>query len=316
MECYNYSPLIYAIDCENIAITGKGTLIGNGQAWWDWKNTQVAVAAEPLNTMCAEGVPVEERQFGLQNGLRPQFIQPFRCKNVLIEGITIKDGPFWTIHPVYCENIIVRGVTIRTHGPNTDGVNLDSCSGGLIEYCFFSTGDDSIALKSGMNEDGWRVGKPCENIVIRHCETIRGNGAVVIGSEMSGGVQNIYAHDMNIISNKRVIRIKSMRGRGGFVRNVYYENFNVGKALKEAIMINMKYSMNTVKHKGDRVPVFENIFIKNIHCEEAGLGLCMIGLDDQKIRNVTIENATVEKVEREPRIENVENLNIIGGNLK
>jgi polygalacturonase len=210
----------------------------------------------------------------------------------------------------------VRGVSIRTHGPNTDGVNLDSCNGGLVEYCFFRTGDDSICLKSGINEDGWRVGKPCENIVIRHCETIHGNGGVVIGSEMSGGVRNIYAHDMNLISNKRGIRIKSMRGRGGFVKNVYYENFKMGKLRDEVVIINMKYGMSTVVPKGERVPVFENIFIKNVHCEEAGTGLCMIGLDDQKIRNVTIENVTVGKVEQEPVIENVENLKIIGGNLK
>ena len=316
MECYNYSPLIYAIDCENIAITGKGTLIGNGQAWWGWKKTQIQVAAEPLNKLCAEGAPVEVRQFGIENGLRPQFIQPFRCKNVLIEGITIKDGPFWTIHPVYCENIIVRGVSIRTHGPNTDGVNLDSCNGGLVEYCFFRTGDDSICLKSGINEDGWRVGKPCENVVIRRCETIHGNGAVVIGSEMSGGVQNIYAYDMNIISNKRGIRIKSMRGRGGFVKNVYYEDFKIGKLRDDVVIINMKYGMSTVQPKGDRVPVFENIFIKNVHCEEARSGLRMIGLDDQKIRGVTIENTTVGTVAQKNHIRNVENLKIIGGNLK
>lgn len=198
MECYNYSPLIYANDCTDIAVTGAGRLIGNGQKWWHWKKRQQKAA----NELCYaeyDNIPVSERIYGTREAaLRPSYLQPINCKNVLIDGITLEDGPQWTIHPVYCENVIIRNTKVCTTGHNTDGLNPDSCRNVLIENCDFSTGDDCIAINSGMNEDGWRVNRPCENVIIRNCTMSGGHGAVVIGSAVSGGVRNIYAHNCRI----------------------------------------------------------------------------------------------------------------------
>src|SRR5581483_4362923 len=134
IEMYNYSPLIYARDCENIAITGAGYLDGNATAWWEWAKKETKEGFR----MGAEGVPVEKRVFGTpEAAIRPSFVGLVNCKNVLLEGFKIGSGPCWTIHPIYCENIIIRRVTVDTHGPNNDGMDPDSCRNILVEYCTF-----------------------------------------------------------------------------------------------------------------------------------------------------------------------------------
>ncbi len=162
-EVTNYSPLIYAYNCENIAITGPGKLFGHGKKWWPWVSKEPKTAQHIYEDMVLKNVPAEKRRFGSPDvGLRPQFISPTQCKNVLLEGFTIAEaGPFWTIQVLYCENVIARDLHLETvGGPNNDGLNLDSCKNALVEYCYFDTGDDCIALKSGINEDGRRVGRP------------------------------------------------------------------------------------------------------------------------------------------------------------
>lgn len=226
-------------------------MLGNGQHWWHWKQLQQDAA----NRLCFaenDGIPVERRVFGTeQDALRPSFIQPIRCRQVLIEGITVSDGPQWTLHPVYSENVIIRGVHVITNGHNTDGLNPDSCRNVLIEDSIFETGDDCIAINSGMNEDGWRVNKPCENIVIRNCTMKEGHGGLVIGSGMSGGVRNIYAHNCKIAGGDRGIRIKSMRGRGGYIEDVWFENIEIRDVREEAVQINMFYEYSTVVPRTD-----------------------------------------------------------------
>lgn len=292
-ECYNYSPLIYAKDCENISITGKGTLIGSGQAWWDWKNLQGSAAAE-LCYAEFNNIPPKKRIFGTEkSALRPSFIQPINCKNVLLEDFTIKDGPQWTIHPVYCENVVVRNVTVSSHGPNTDGLNPDSCKNVLIECCTFDTGDDCIALNSGINEDGWRVNKPCENVEIRNCTMTGGHGAVVIGSAMSGGVKNVYAHDCKINGTMQGIRLKSMRGRGGYVDNVKFENMQIDNVTEQAIQINMFYEYSTVMPKSNVPSEFRNIEIRNISGENNKTGIQIKGLPEKRLGNITLENISL-----------------------
>lgn len=289
-ECYNYSPLIYAKDCENISITGNGTLIGNGQAWWHWKGKQQD-AAEKLCHAELHCIPPERREFGTEeSALRPSFIQTINCKNVLLEGFTIKDGPQWTIHPVYCENVTVRDVTVSTHGHNTDGLNPDSCRNVLIEGCTFETGDDCIAINSGLNEDGWRVDKPCENIEIRNCTMTGGHGAVVIGSAMSGGVKNVYAHDCKISGTMQGIRLKSMRGRGGYVDGVRFENMQIDNVTEQAIQINMFYEFSTVVPKSNLPSDFRNIEIRNISGENNKTGIQIKGLPEHRLKNITLEN--------------------------
>ena len=298
VECYNYSPLIYANGCENIAVTGNGTLIGNGQAWWHWKKGLQQKAARELYSAQSNGLEVGERVYGTETAaLRPSFIQPINCKNVLLEGFTIKDGPMWTIHPVYCENVIVRNVDVLTTGPNTDGLNPDSCRNVLIENCTFETGDDCIAINSGMNEDGWRVNRPCENIEIRNCRMTGGHGGVVIGSAMSGGVENIYFHDCEISGTMQGIRMKSMRGRGGYVKDVRFENIEVNGITNQAVQINMFYEFTTVEPDSDTPPEFCDITIKNVHGADNKTGILVRGLPESPVRNITLEDIALSAEE-------------------
>jgi len=296
IECHNYSPLIYARDCEHVAVTGEGTFDGQGEAWWHWKHLQQD-AARTLYDAESDEIPVEQRVYGTEEtALRPQFLQPIYCRDVLIEGVTFLNGPMWTIHPVYCENVLVRSVKVKTKGPNTDGLNPDSCRNVIVEDCAFSTGDDCIAINSGMNEDGWRVGKPCENIVIRNCHMSEGHGGVVIGSGMSGGVRNVYVHDCTFTGGDRGIRLKSMRGRGGVVENVHFENVSMAGIREEAIVLDMFYGSTTVTPRSNVPPLFRNIRIQNVTCEGAGVAVSIRGLPEQRIRDVSIENVRVNAI--------------------
>lgn len=289
-ECYNYSPLIYAKDVEDISISGAGTLYGNGPSWWGWKQLQQP-AADALYRAASEKTPVNQRVYGTQKAaLRPSFIQFINCKDVALSDFTIQDGPQWTIHPVYCKNVVVRNVTVDTNGHNTDGLNPDSCEDVLIEDCCFSTGDDCIAINSGLNEDGWRVGKPCRNITIRKCVVNGGHGGVVIGSAMSGGVENILMEDCDIRNTMQGIRLKSMRGRGGYVKNVEVRNITIHDVTDQAIQINMFYESSTVQPKTNTAPIFDDIVIENVTGTSRGLGVQIKGLPEQKLQNVTLKN--------------------------
>ncbi|MBQ7573446.1 MAG: glycoside hydrolase family 28 protein [Clostridia bacterium] len=293
MECYNYSPLIYANGKENIKITGKGTLYGSGEKWWSWKLLQ----QEAANELCyaeSNGVDVSKRVYGTkQTALRPSFIQPINCKNVTLSDFTIVDGPQWTIHPVYCDNVHIKGVTVRTDGHNTDGLNPDSCENVLIEDCDFSTGDDCIAINSGMNEDGMRVARPCKNIEVRNCTMRFGHGAVVIGSAISGGVENIYMHDCKIFGTMQGIRLKSMRGRGGYIKNVRFENIEINDVTDQAIQINMFYEFSTVTPKTDTPSEVDGVVIKNVWGKGAKLGIQIKGLPEMKLKNIELSDISL-----------------------
>jgi polygalacturonase len=297
VECYNYSPLIYARDCENVAVSGDGILDGQGQAWWHWKKLQQP-AAKTLYDAESKGVPVDQRIFGTEEAaLRPQFLQTVGCRNVFVEGVTFVNGPMWTVHPVYCENVLVRGITVRSEGPNTDGLNPDSCRNVLVEGCTFHTGDDCIAINSGMNEDGWRVNRPCENIEIRDCVMSKGHGAVAIGSGMSGGVRNVYAHDCTVTGGDQGVRLKSMRGRGGFVENVLFENIHMAGLRRETIVLNMFYGSSTAASRSDQPPAFRNIHVRSVTCESAGVAVAIRGLPEQPIERVVLEDLLLNAIE-------------------
>ncbi len=198
VELMGYSPLVYAFEQQDIAITGEGTLDGQAgpEHWWPWKRTDHPRSQKPdrdrLFRQAEDGVPVAERVYGAGHSLRPQFIQPYRCTNVLVEGVTITNAPMWVIHPVLSRNVIVRGVKIVSAGPNNDGCDPESSSDVLIEDSLFDTGDDCIAIKSGRNADGRRLATPSERIVVRGCRMRAGHGGVTIGSEMSGGVRDVF----------------------------------------------------------------------------------------------------------------------------
>ena len=293
-EMYGYSPLIYARDCQNVAITGTGKLDGQGAVWWPWKKTQHA-SANKLYELATAGVPPEKRVLAQEGGLRPSFIQTIGCKNVLIEGVTLTDGPFWTIHPVYSENVVVRRVRVQTTGPNNDGCDPDSSRNVLIEDSFFSTGDDCVVIKSGLNEDGWRVGRPSENIVVRRLHGEAGHGGVVIGSEMSGSVRNVWVTDSEFVGTDRGLRIKSMRGRGGTIENVFYENVRHQDIRLMVVELTTFYATSTLTPKTDIPPTIRNIHVKNISARGAPAteAIDIVGLPELAIRDVSFENVEI-----------------------
>ena len=293
LEVYNYSPLVYARDCTDVAITGGGKLNGQGSAWWPWKGRQ-ETGAKRLYAMALAGTPVKDRVFGTEAaGLRPSFIQTVSCNNVLIEGITVSNGPMWTIHPVYSENVIIHGVNVITEGPNNDGCNPDSSKNVLIEDSFFSTGDDCIIIKSGLNEDGWRVGKPSENIVVRRVRGAVGHGGVGIGSEMSGGVRNVWVHDCDFKGTDRGLRIKSMRGRGGVIENVWYERVHHEDLRLMVVELTTFYGSSTLKPRTQTPPIIRGIHVRDITAAGAKKAIDIVGLPEQPIEDVTFDNVEV-----------------------
>jgi len=292
IECLNYHPLIYARDEHDVAITGEGKIVGNGKNWWQFKRPQIKTL-EKLYAQVLNNVPAEQRNcfsYGTDSYLRPSLIQFFNSKNVWVDGIEIGSGPMWTVHFVYCENVIAQNLKVITQGVNNDGIIPDASKKVLIDNCFFSTGDDCIVIKSGLNEDGWRVGKPSERIVIKNCNTDKGHGGVVIGSEMSGGVENIYAYDCNFSNTERGLRIKSMKGRGGYVKNLWMQNIKMDNMQSEAIKINMKYNASSIMPKGDETPVFSNFNFENISSSNSRACINIIGLDNQKIEGMSFKN--------------------------
>ena len=300
IRCYNYSPFIYGRDLENIAVTGSGVLEGNGEAWWPWKQNQTGIM--DLYYAGSDLRPVEERVYGtVEAGVRSPFVQLLNCKNVLLEGFTLHNSPFWNVDPVWCENIIVRGITIDSpyDSHNTDGINMDSCRNGLVEDCtVMNAGDDLFCLKAGRNADGREVGVPCENIVIRCCKSIGKcrSGGIVIGSEMSAGVRNILAYDCEFADNLNGIRIKSKDGRGGVIENIEYRNIHLQKGMRG---INLSYRYDDVnpaddpKDKGVFLPIIRNIYFENITCDETDIGISIDGIVDGKMENIHMKNITI-----------------------
>lgn len=202
IDCHNISPLIYAYDAINVAITGKGILDGNADStnWFTPERVKGIVneKGEKINEktllyqMKEDSLPVDQRVFIGNNGIRPQFINLYKCKNVLLDGFTINNSPFWLIHPLMCENVTVKNVTMQSHGVNNDGCDPESCRNVLIDSCYFDTGDDCIAIKSGRDQDGRRWNLPCENVIVRNCSMKDGHAGVAMGSEITGGVKNVW----------------------------------------------------------------------------------------------------------------------------
>ncbi len=290
VELYNYSPLIYARDCVNIAVTGKGKLNGNAKKWWEWKSSETKLGFE----MGAKGVPLAQRIFGKPEFcIRPSFLSFVSCTNILLEEFTIGSGPNWTIHPIYCLNTTIRGVQVVTDGPNNDGIDPDSCVDMLIENCVFDTGDDCVVLKSGYNEDGWRVGRPTENVIMRNCFSKRGHGGLVIGSEMSGSVRNVFMEDCEFEGTDRAIRIKSRADRGGVVENVYARNLKVKNMQREVVILNMDYGSDRQKLTKPAAPVFRNMQFENITATGAPTAILIQGMADSPIENIRFADLTI-----------------------
>ena len=251
-------------------------------------------------------VPVEERIYADGAYLRPPFIQPFDCENVLIEGVTIRNAPFWLINPVLCTNVTIRGVTCDSLGPNSDGCDPESCKNVLIEDCLFDTGDDCIAIKSGRNADGRRINTPCENIVIRNCDMKAGHGGVVIGSEISGGVRNVFAENLRMSSPdlERAIRIKTNSVRGGIIEHLRYRDITIGQ-VRDAIVINFYYEEGDA---GSFDPTVRDIEISNLTCEQAERVFQVRGFERAPIRDFRMLDLEFHKAGEIGTIEQVRDL--------
>lgn len=327
LELMNYSPLIYAYKKKNVAVTGKGIL--NGQAdnhnWWPWKGKDIygwakgmpsqsdSLNLPRLMEMAENNVPVSERVFGDNHFLRPSFFEPFECEEVLLGGVKIVNAPFWVIHPIKCTNVIIDGVTVESHGPNNDGCDPEYSKNVLIKNCTFNTGDDCIAIKAGRDAEGRRVGIKSENIIVKNCNMIDGHGGVVIGSEMSAGVQNVFVEDckMNSPNLDRAIRIKTNSKRGGIVDGVYVRNIEIGQVKEAVLKVNMFYATYD-NQTGNFIPTVQNIVLENIRVKNGGqYGILAKGYKESPIKNITFNNVIIEKVDKPFSIEYVDNLRLI-----
>jgi len=323
VELLHYSPLIYAFEQENIAITGGGTLDGqadqahwwpwNGRAQYGWQEGQPnqRAARARLFELAEQGVPVADRRFGEGSYLRPQFIQPYRCRNVLIEGVRIVNSPMWEIHPVLCRNVTIRGVSVVTHGPNNDGCDPESCTDVLIEDCLFDTGDDCIAIKSGRNADGRRLASPTENVVVRGCRMRDGHGGVTIGSEISGHVRWVFVERCTMDSPNldRALRFKNNAVRGGVLEHVYLRDVQVGQVAEAVVHCDFTYEEGA---SGSFSPVLRHVYVQGVTSRKSEYALFLRGIPAGRIEDISIRDCDFQNVAKGNLLEHVGRVTLDG----
>jgi polygalacturonase len=286
-----YASLFTGHDLDNVSIIGRGKINGQGEKWWEAYYRTKALRKK---------MGINEREPNNPKGSplkvpRPRLVNLYNCTNVLISELTFVDSPAWTIHPVYCENVIIEKISIIQpyESPNTDGINPESCRNVRIIGCFVDVGDDCITIKSGYNEDGRRVGIPCENIVISDCTFANGRSAIGIGSEMSGGVKNVTISNCVFNGTLRGLRIKTNRDRGGTVENYNASNI-VMSNVETAISIDMYYGTKeeTVVPVTEKTPHFKDIYISNIYAIDGVNSIEITGLPEAPVDNISIINSS------------------------
>ncbi|MFB6340820.1 glycoside hydrolase family 28 protein [Saccharicrinis sp. FJH62] len=315
LECYNYSPLIYAYECKNIAISGEGKVKARMDLWKTWFSRPPAHmnSLKRLYNLAAKDVPVQERQMVNDTAhLRPHFIQFNRCENVLLEGISVINSPFWTIHPYMSKNVVIRNINVYAHGHNNDGVDPEMTQNMLIENCVFDQGDDAIAVKSGRNQDAWRLNTPTKNLVIRNCYVKNGHQLLAIGSELSGGIENVYMDSCQVADGAsmfHLVFIKTNERRGGYVKNIHVSNI-VADKMREGIL---GIETDVLYQWRDLVPTYErrltpisNIYLENIQAKDVKFISRILGQKELPVKNVILKKVSAENVEDKPVInENV-----------
>ena len=316
-ECMNLSPLLYAFECENIAVSGKGTLAPKLDFWQTWveRPESHVQATRQLYAMCSTQVPAEDRHMereGVQ--MRPQLIHFNRCRNVQLDGFSIRESPFWTIHLWMCRDVWAHDLDVYAHGHNNDGIDIEMTQHILVENCRFDQGDDAVVLKAGRNQDGWALGMPTEDVVVRHCEIVKGHCLLGIGSELSGGVKRVYMHDCH--SSDQVYRlfyIKTNHRRGGVIEDITVENVSATNMYRVfEIDTDILYQWRSI------VPTFEtkitqirNITVRNASAAHADAVYELRGDERLPIENIKLENIHVEVLHRfENYVENVRGLNV------
>lgn len=311
IRCYRPSAMLHAEKKTDLAITGEGVLDGQGDAWWD----MVQYTAGPKHMMASaeKGEAPEKRVYSTwTDGVRPCFLEFLDCRRVLLEGITFRNSPFWTVHPTWCEELTVRNIRIDNpmqdrfhHSPNTDGINMDGCRNALVEGCTIYCGDDCVCMKSGKNRDGREAGHTCENVEVRNCHFLRGIGGITIGSEMSGGCRNLYAHDIDMKDICLGIWMKGTPERGGFIDHMTYENISIEAACCAGFQITLGYDAKEMN--GQFVPKIHDITAANVTMTDGKAGIVMEGLPGYEPHDILLENITM-KAELPIKMEYVKNV--------
>lgn len=319
---------IYGKDLENVAITGKGIINGNGRAWrpvkqWkiskhEWETTTESGGVveqkddetiwwpsetnlEANNTLIPNPEFYKDKEIceKYHSFLRPVLINFTRCNKLLLDGPTFQNSPAWGIHPWLCKNVTIRNCSVRNpwFAQNADGLDIDSCKYVHVRDCIFDVGDDAICIKSGKNEDGRKLGMPSEYVDVYNCVVYHGHGGFVAGSEMSGDMRNIYVRECTFIGTDTGLRFKSCLGRGGIVEKIYIDNINMISIKNDAITFNMGYDMDTKAGQEvsmEEVPEFKNIYINNINCTKARRAFSICGLPQMPVHDIHFSNITIK----------------------
>lgn len=330
---------INAVGARNIAITGGGTIDGNGDSWRQVKKSKIApsqwkkllqsggftnekgdlwypdsssfrgaVVSDAFNV--PQGLQTEEEWNSVKTYLRPVMISLMNCENVLLEDCLFQNSPCWNIHPLMCRNVIINNVTVRNpwYSQNGDGLDVDSCENVLVINSSFDVGDDAICIKSGKNEDGRRRARPCRNLIVDNCIVFHGHGGFVVGSEMSGGVENIKVSDCRFLGTDVGLRFKSCRGRGGVVKNIYIEDIVMMNIPTEPLLFDLHYGGKSAVEAAaegaspfdvefveadETTPQFRDIFIKDVICSGAARAMYFNGIPEKNIENIVVENCEI-----------------------
>lgn len=294
IRCYRPSAMLHAYQKHDIAITGEGVLDGQGDAWWDMVNYRAGT--NHMLQSAEAGEEPEKRVYSTWvDGVRPCFLEFVDCERVLIQGVTFKDSPFWTVHPTWCRQVTVDGITINNpmkdrfhHSPNTDGVNLDGCDTCLVQNCEIFCGDDCVCMKSGKNVDGRRAGHTCQNVEVKNCRFLMGIGGITIGSEMSGGIRNLYCHDIEMKDICIGVWLKSTPERGGFIENMNYENITIDNAAVAGFQVTLWYEGQNIDPKF--VPPVHDIYAENITMADGKNGILIEGLPGYEPKRIALQN--------------------------
>ena len=330
---------INAVGAKNIAITGGGTIDGNGDSWRQVKKSKIApsqwkkllqsggftnekgdvwypdstsfhgaVVSDAFNV--PQGLTTEEEWNKVKTYLRPVMISLMNCENVLLEDCLFQNSPCWNIHPLMCRNVIINNVTVRNpwYSQNGDGLDVDSCENVLVINSSFDVGDDAICIKSGKDEDGRRRARPCRNLIVDNCIVFHGHGGFVVGSEMSGGVENIKVSDCRFLGTDVGLRFKSCRGRGGVVKNIYIEDIVMMNIPTEPLLFDLHYGGKSAVEAAaegaspfdvefveadETTPQFRDIYIKDVICSGAARAMYFNGIPEKNIENIVVENCEI-----------------------
>lgn len=302
---YNYSPLIYAYDCKNIALTGEGTIDGEGGKIWKTFKAKEGKGKDLSREMNHTNVPLKDRKFGTDYFLRPQMIQFFNCKNILVENIRIENSPFWCLHLLKSESITIRGISYKSLNYNNDGIDPEYAKDVLIENVTFNNGDDNVAIKAGRDHEGRaNAATPSKNIIIRNCN-FKGLHGVVIGSEMSAGVHNVFVENCKTAGYlKRGIYLKTNADRGGFIKNVFVRNIQLDE-VEDCLYITANYHGEGKGYQSE----ISNVFFSDISCNKASAsGIVIQGFADKKIKNISLNNIEIKWAKNAISSTNAENV--------